>query len=98
MGSSSNPFPGTLGIGSAWYEAKTAKVDFSPLVQQIEALSALVAAQISTARDKKSSISVADMFSLQAAMNKLSQFSDAASNVVAGLNAASGSIARNIKG
>jgi hypothetical protein len=91
------PLPTQLSDSGAWFQVKPSTVDFSPLVKQIELLSSMVAAQISTARDKKSSISVSDMFSLQAAMNKLSQFSDAASNVIAGLNSAATSVARNIK-
>lgn len=92
------PLPPELSDSGAWFQIKPSRVDFSPLVKHIEVLSSMVAAQISTARDKKSSISVADMFSLQAAMNKLSQFSDAASNVIAGLNSAASQVARNIKG
>lgn len=75
-----------------------AVVDFSTLSDQIEKMSAMVTARVSAVRAKGSAISVADMFDLQAAMNKLSQISEGSSAVIGGLNAACTAISRNIKG
>jgi hypothetical protein len=96
--SSQNPLTGTLDDKSSWIAKKTSTVDFSPLSQQIEYLSGVVAARISEVKAKKSAVSVADMFDLQATMTKLSQYSEAASSVIAGLNSVASTISRNIKG
>jgi len=77
--------------------ANTAAVNFSPLAAQIEYLSSLVESRISAVQAQKSAVSVADMFDLQATMNKLSQFSEAASSVISGLNSVASAISRNIK-
>jgi hypothetical protein len=88
----------TEDTSGAFSNTNKAVVNFSSLSDQIEKMSAMVAARVSAVKSKGSAISVADMFDLQAAMNKLSQISEGASAVIGGLNAACSAIARNIKG
>lgn len=49
-------------------------------------------------KNRRSAISIGDMFEMQMLMNHLSQLSEMSSNVVAASNAAISSMARNIKG
>jgi hypothetical protein len=49
-------------------------------------------------QNRRSAISIGDMFEMQMLMNHLSQLSEMSSNVVAASNAAITSMARNIKG
>jgi len=49
-------------------------------------------------KNRRSAISIGDMFEMQMLMNHLSQLSEMATNVVAASNAAVSSMARNIKG
>lgn len=49
-------------------------------------------------QNRRSAISIGDMFEMQMLMNHLSQLSEMSSNVVAASNAAISSMARNIKG
>jgi hypothetical protein len=49
-------------------------------------------------KNRRSAISIGDMFEMQMLMNHLSQLSEMATNVVAASNAAVTSMARNIKG
>jgi Family of unknown function (DUF5407) len=49
-------------------------------------------------KNRRSSISIGDMFEMQMLMNHLSQLSEMSTNVVSASNAAINSMARNIKG
>lgn len=49
-------------------------------------------------KNRRSAISIGDMFEMQMLMNHLSQLSEMSTNVVAASNAAITSMARNIKG
>lgn len=48
-------------------------------------------------KDRRSSISIGDMFEMQMLMNHLSQLSEMSTNVVSAANQAINSMARNIK-
>jgi hypothetical protein len=73
-------------------------VGFSVLVDEIERLTSVAKSKIAQIRSKKSAMSIADMFDLQMAMNKLSQFSDMSTSVINSMNTSIGTMARNIKG
>ncbi len=49
-------------------------------------------------KNRRSAISIGDMFEMQMLMNHLSQLSEMATNVVSASNAAISSMARNVKG
>lgn len=49
-------------------------------------------------KNRRSAISIGDMFEMQMLMNHLSQLSEMTTNVVSAANAAISSMARNIKG
>jgi hypothetical protein len=49
-------------------------------------------------KNRRSAISIGDMFEMQMLMNHLSQLSEMTTNVVAASNAAISSMARNLKG
>lgn len=49
-------------------------------------------------KNRRSAISIGDMFEMQMLMNHLSQLSEMSTNVVAASNAAISSMARNLKG
>lgn len=72
-------------------------VSFSVLVDMIEDLTQIAKSKIAMIRSKKSAMSIADMFDLQMAMNKLSQFSEMSTSVISSMNSALSSMARNIK-
>ena len=77
---------------------KFSTIDFSPLVDMIDLLSVQSKSKIALIRSKKSAMSIADMFDLQMAMNKLSQFTEMSTAVVTAVNQSSTSVARNVKG
>ena len=72
-------------------------VTFSVLVDMIEDLTQIAKSKIAMIRSKKSAMSIADMFDLQMAMNKLSQFSEMSTSVISAMNSALITLARNIK-
>jgi len=72
-------------------------VSFSVLVDMIEDLTQVAKSKIAMIRSKKSAMSIADMFDLQMAMNKLSQFSEMSTSVISSMNACLSSMARNIR-
>jgi hypothetical protein len=72
-------------------------VEFSYLVDALGELTAVAKSKIATIRSKKSAMSIADMFDLQMAMNKLSQFSEMSTSVISATNTACNSMARNMK-
>ena len=86
-----------LSLGSTWSTTKQG-VQFSVLVDMIEQLTAVAKSKIAQIRSKRSAMSIADMFELQMAMNKLSQFSDMSTSVISAMNTSIGTMARNIKG
>ena len=49
-------------------------------------------------KNRRSAISIGDMFEMQMLMNHLSQLSEMSTNVVAASNAAISAMARNVKG
>jgi len=79
-----------------WLETKRG-VTFSVLVDLIEDMTQIAKSKIAMIRSKKSAMSIADMFDLQMAMNKLTQFSEMSTSVISGMNSAIASMARNIK-
>jgi len=72
-------------------------VQFSYLIDAVNALSAVAKSKIAAIRSKKSAMSIADMFDLQMTMNQLSQFSEMSTSVISSMNTSIGSMARNIK-
>ena len=72
-------------------------ISFSVLVDMIEDLTQIAKSKIAMIRSKKSAMSIADMFDLQMAMNKLSQFSEMSTSVITAMNTALSSMARNIR-
>ena len=89
-----------LGTGSTTYgTAKPeALFNFQPLVDLIDYLSTMAKSKIATIRSERSAMSIADMFDMQLAMNKLSQGSEMCTGVISAIQTASMSIARNLKG
>ena len=71
---------------------------FSFLLDSINELTAIAKSKIAIIRSKKSAMSIADMFDLQMAMNKLSQFSELSTSVISAMHQSASSIARNMKG
>jgi len=82
---------------SNWLGNHTQNIEFSALVQMIDYLSGQAVSKIANIRSKKSAMSIADMFDLQMAMNKLSQFTEMSTDVVSAVNTSAMSISRNIK-
>jgi hypothetical protein len=72
-------------------------VDFSVLVDEIERLTQVAKSKIAAIRSKRSAMSIADMFDLQMAMNKLSQFSEMSTSIISAMNTSVTSMARNLK-
>jgi len=85
-------------ITSHWLTTSKIQIDFSFLVDFIDQLSADVSSKIAILRSKKSAMSIADMFDLQMAMQKLTQFSETSNSVIAAMNTSITSMARNMKG
>lgn len=81
---------------SQWLQEKKG-VSFSVLVDLIENLTQVAKSKIAQIRSKKSAMSIADMFDLQMAMNKLTQFSEMSTSLISSMNSAIASMARNIK-
>jgi len=71
-------------------------VSFSALVAALEDMTATCKSKIAAIRDKRSSMSIGDMFDLQMAMNKLSQFSEMSTAVISAMNSAISSMAKNV--
>jgi len=70
---------------------------FSFLVDSINELTAVAKSKIAVIRSKKSAMSIADMFDLQMAMNKLSQYSEMSTSLISSMNTSINSMARNMK-
>ena len=71
---------------------------FDALVNVIDQMSSTVRSKIAMIQAKQSSMSIGDMFDLQMAMNRLSQFSEMSTSVISAMNTSINSMARNIKG
>lgn len=82
-------------ITAPWLDKKIG-VQFSYLVDAIEELTTIAKSKIAQIRSQKSSMSIADMFDLQMAMNRLSQFSEMSTSAISAMNTAVGSMARNL--
>lgn len=101
MGSSYNPGTSwTAGLSTSTAFATTAKtgVEFRVLIDQIEQLTQQAKSKIGNIRARGSAMSIGDMFDLQMAMNKLQQFSELSTAVIATMNSSINSMSRNIKG
>lgn len=73
-------------------------VEFQVLIDQIEQLTQQAKSKIGNIRAKGSAMSIGDMFDLQLAMNKLQQFSELSTSVIASMNSSIDTMARNVKG
>lgn len=82
---------------AGWLANKT-QARFSFLVDTIEELTLVAKSKIARIRSQKSAMSIADMFDLQMAMNKLSQFSEMSTSIINAMNTAINNMARNVKG
>lgn len=81
--------------GQAYFASKKG-VSFSALVAAIEDLTASAKSKIATIRSKRSAMSIADMFDLQMAMNRLSQLSEMSTSVISAMNSSIASMAKNV--
>jgi len=97
MSSANNPWAGFTPTYAGYLAPKT-QVNFSYLVDEIEALTLVAQSKIAHIRSEKSAMSIADMFDLQMAMNKLSQFSELSTSVISAMNTSILSMSRNVKG
>jgi len=95
MSAYQNPWTST---GTAAFGKTNLAVEFSYLIDEIEHLTSLAKSQIAMIRDKRSAMSIADMFDLQMSMNKLSQFSEMSTSIISAMNTSVSSMARNVKG
>jgi len=100
MGSSYTPPQNTgldTGVTSgAYFTAEKKGVSFSALVAAIEDLTAVAKSKIAMIRSKRSAMSIADMFDLQMAMNRLSQLSEMSTSVISSMNTSISSMAKNV--
>ncbi|MGR3951897.1 MAG: DUF5407 family protein [Chlamydia sp.] len=85
-------------LGTAKWFGKKVGVQFHYLVDSIEQLTMIAKSKIAMIRSQKSSMSIADMFDLQMAMNRLSQFSEMSTSLISAINTSISSMARNVKG
>jgi len=97
---STNQYPVPLGplddIGKGAYLVEKRGVSFSALVSAIEDLTATCKSKIAMIRSKRSAMSIADMFDLQMAMNRLSQLSEMSTAVISAMNSAITTIAKGV--
>jgi len=84
------------GVGGAYFVAAKRGLSFSALVSAIEDLTAVAKSKIAMIRSKRSSMSIADMFNLQMAMNRLSQLSEMSTSAISAMNTAVSSMAKNV--
>jgi len=90
--------PGVAVSGNPDVVRSRVQIYFSSLIDVIEGMSNVVKSKIAMIQAQKSAMSIGDMFDLQMAMNRLSQFSEMSTAVIAAMNTSIGSMARNIKG
>ena len=74
------------------------QIYFETLIETIEQMSNTVKSKIALIQARQSAMSIGDMFDLQMAMNRLSQFSEMSTSIISAMNTAINSMARNIKG
>lgn len=91
-----NPFAG-ITVTQGWLAKPQQGIEFSVLVDELNYLTAIVTSKIAIIRAKQSAMSIADMFDLQMAMNKLTQFSEMSTNVIQGMQTVIQSINRGMK-
>ncbi len=91
------PDPWTGFTPVAGYNQTNLTVQFSYLVDMINQLTMVAKSKIARIRSEGSAMSIGDMFDLQMAMNKLSQFSEMSTSMISAMNTSIGSMARNIK-
>lgn len=96
MGSPQDPWSGST-LTTGFMQNKT-QVTFGYLVDMIEQLTLTAKSKIARIRSQKSAMSIGDMFDLQMAMNKLSQFSEMSTSVISAMNTAMNSVARKVSG
>jgi hypothetical protein len=87
----------SITVKQGWLQSQVG-INFSVLVDQINNLTNICKSKIAMIRSKKSQMSIADMFDLQMAMNKLTQFSEMSTSIVSAMNTGIASMARNMKG
>jgi len=87
---------GTGYVVSGAYLVGKKGVSFSALVSAIEDLTAVAKSKIAMIRSKRSAMSIADMFDLQMAMNRLSQLSEMSTSVISAMNSSIASMAKNV--
>jgi len=85
------------GVAGAYFTAEKKGVSFSALISAIEDLTAVAKSKIAMIRSKRSAMSIADMFDLQMAMNRLSQLSEMSTSVISSMNTSIASMAKNIR-
>lgn len=68
------------------------------LVQIVNAATVSAKAKLNAIKQRRSAISIADMFDMQMLMNHLSQMSEMSTAIVNAANSAIVSMARNVKG
>lgn len=72
--------------------------EFTPLVELVADVTNDAKVQLNAIKNRKSAISIADMFQMQMLMNHVSQMSEMSTAVVNAANSATVSMARNVKG
>lgn len=70
----------------------------SALINIVDNATISARTKISAIKERRSAISIADMFEMQMLMNQLSQLSEMVTSVVSAANTSIGSMARNVKG
>lgn len=68
------------------------------LVQIVDAATISAKTKLNAIKDRRSAISIADMFDMQMLMNHLSQMSEMSTAIVNAANGAITTMARNVKG
>jgi hypothetical protein len=71
--------------------------DLKTMVDLMDRATADVKAKLAVLRERRSSISIADMFEMQMLMNRLSQLSEMSTSVISATTSAISSMARNVK-
>lgn len=72
--------------------------DALSLSELIESTQNAVRSKISAIKSNRSAISIADMFDMQVLMNRLAQFSEMSTSILAAANTSIQSLSRNVKG
>lgn len=92
-----DPWSNLTVASGGWLSQSQLGMQFSALVSEINDLTAIAKSKIAIIRSKKSAMSIADMFDLQMAMNKLTQFSEMSTSVITSMNTAINDVSRNMK-